>query len=200
MASPLAGLVHCSKCGRLMNMMGRHKGAPYLLCPTKGCSAGTKFEFVEQAVLNQLEDMAKSLEIAVMESRRPDVSFQQEALAKMRAQQVKLEDRRNRLYSLLEDGTYSRELFSERMQVLAQEEAALKESIDAMEGEIRQELSRNQEEQLARIRTVLDQYGASSLSDRKEMLHSIIADILYTKEKKSKPADFSLSIKLKSFI
>ena len=199
-ASPLAGLVHCSKCGRLMNMMGRHKGAPYLLCPTKGCSAGTKFEFVEQAVLNQLEDMAKSLEIALMESRRPDVSFQQGALAKMRAQQVKLEDRRNRLYSLLEDGTYTRELFSERMQVLTQEEAVLKESIDAMEGEIRQELSRNQEEQLARIRTVLDQYGASSLSDRKEMLHSIIADILYTKEKKSKPADFSLSIKLKNFI
>ena len=86
------------------------------------------------------------------------------------------------------------------MQVLAQEEAALKESIDAMEGEIRQELSRNQEEQLARIRTVLDQYGASSLSARKEMLHSIISDILYTKEKKSKPADFSLSIKLKDFI
>ncbi len=199
-ASPLAGLVHCSKCGHLMNMQGKNKGVPYLLCPTKGCCAGVKYEFAEQAVLRQLEALAHDLELEVSQSLPPDVSLLEASLDKMQAQQVRLEERRNRLYSLLEDGTYSRTVFSERMQILAQEEATLKEAIASLEGDIRLELSRNKEKQLAQLRTVLDRYQSSSLPGRKELLRSIVSDIVYTKEKKTKPADFALSIRLKDLI
>ena len=199
-ASPLAGLVHCSKCGHLMNMQGKNKGVPYLLCPTKGCCAGVKYEFAEQAVLRQLEALAHDLELEVSQSLPPDVSLLEASLAKMQAQQVRLEERRSRLYSLLEDGTYSRTVFSERMQILAQEEATLKEAIASLEGDIRLELSRNKEKQLAQLRTVLDRYQSSSLPGRKELLRSIVSDIVYTKEKKTKPADFALSIRLKDLI
>lgn len=199
-ASPLAGLVHCSKCGHLMNMQGKNKGVPYLLCPTKGCCAGVKYEFAEQAVLRQLEALAHDLELEVSQSLPPDVSLLEASLAKMQAQQVRLEERRSRLYSLLEDGTYSRTVFSERMQILAQEEATLKEAITSLEGDIRLELSRNKEKQLAQLRTVLDRYQSSSLPGRKELLRSIVSDIVYTKEKKTRPADFALSIRLKDLI
>lgn len=199
-ASPLAGLVHCSKCGHLMNMQGKNKGVPYLLCPTKGCCAGVKYEFAEQAVLRQLEALAHDLELEVSQSLPPDVSLLEASLDKMQAQQVRLEERRNRLYSLLEDGTYSRTVFSERMQILAQEEATLKEAIASLEGDIRLELSRNKEKQLAQLRTVLDRYQSSSLPGRKELLRSIVSDIVYAKEKKTKPADFALSIRLKDLI
>jgi site-specific DNA recombinase len=199
-ASPLASLVHCSKCGHLMNMQGKSKGVPYLLCPTKGCCAGAKYEFVEQAVLGQLEDLARGLEVEVARQAPPDVSLLESSLAKMQTQQARLEERRSRLYSLLEDGTYSRAVFSERMQVLAQEEATLKEAIAALEGDIRLELSRNKEKQLAQLRTVLEQYRSSTIPARKKLLHSIIRDITYTKEKKTKPADFTISIELKDFI
>lgn len=199
-ASPLAGLVHCSKCGHLMNMQGKNKGVPYLLCPTKGCSAGAKYAFVEQAVLEQLESMAGSLEIEIAQAAPPDTSRLEESLSAMKAQQVKLETRRNKLYTLLEDGTYTRALFSQRMQVLATEESSLLAAISAVENDIRTELSKNKERQLSQLRTVLDRYQASSLSGRKELLHSIVEDIRYTKEKKTKPADFALSILLKDFI
>ena len=199
-ASPLASLVHCSKCGRKMNMQGKNKGVAYLLCATKGCSAGAKFEFVEQAVLRQLEELAAGLEVEVADSTPPDVSALESALEKMRGQLVKLEERRNRLYSLLEDGTYTRALFSERMQILAAEETAIQKAIADAEADIRLELSHNKEAQLNQLRTVLERYGSASLPGRKELLQSIIEDIRYTKEKKTKPADFSLSIELKSFI
>lgn len=199
-ASPLAGLVHCSKCGHLMNMQGKNKGIPYLLCPTKGCCAGAKFEFVEQDVLHHLEEIARQLEVEVSQSSVPDVSNLETARAKMQAHLVKLEDRRNRLYSLLEDGTYTRALFSERMQLLAQEESSLKDTLSALDAEIHLALSCNKEKQLNQLRTVLGSYQSSSLPLRKELLQSIISDIQYTKEKKTKPADFALSIKLKDFI
>lgn len=199
-ANPMASLVHCSKCGRLMNLQGKNKGVPYLLCATKGCSAGAKFEFVEQALLRQLEEIARHLEIEVSQSAPPDVSLLRSSLEKMQTQLVKLEDRRNRLYSLLEDGTYTRAVFSERMQILAQEEAALQEAIASINSDIRLELSRNKEKQLAQLRTVLDRYHASPVATRKELLQSIISDIQYSKEKKTKPADFALSITLHDFI
>lgn len=199
-ASPLAGLVHCSKCGHLMNMQGKNKGVPYLLCPTKGCCAGVKYEYAEQAVLRQLQELANGLEVEITEAAPPDVSHLEEILASMKAQLVKLESRRNKLYSLLEDGTYSRSVFSERMQLLSSEESALLSSISATEEEIHRELSKNKERQLTQLRTVLERYQSSSLSARKELLHSVVEDILYTKEKKTKPADFALSIKLKDFI
>ena len=199
-ASPLAGLVRCAKCGHLMNMQGKNKGVPYLLCPTKGCSAGVNYEFAGQALLRQLEDLARGLEVEVTRSLPPDVSHLEASLAKMQAQQVRLEERRSRLYSLLEDGTYSRTVFSERMQVLAREEDSLKEHISTLEGDIRLELSRNKEKQLAQLRTVLERYHSSSLPARKELLQSIVKEIRYTKEKKTKPADFVLSIQLKDFI
>ena len=199
-ASPLAGMVHCSKCGRLMNMQGKNKGVPYLLCPTKGCSAGAKFSFVEQAVLRQMQDMVKDLELEAARQSPPDVSRLQTALSKMQAHLEKLEERRNRLYGLLEDGTYTRAVFSERMQVLVQEETSLHDTISALESEIRVALSRNQEKQLAQLNTVLEQYQDAPLPGKKALLQSIIADIQYTKEKKTKPADFALSIKLVDFI
>lgn len=199
-ASPLAGMVHCSKCGRLMNMQGKNKGVPYLLCPTKGCSAGAKFAFVEQEVLRDLEDMAHRLEIEIAQEDVPDISNLETARAKMQSHMVKLEDRRNRLYSLLEDGTYSRSVFSERMQVLAQEETSLKDTLAALDDEIHLALSRNKEKQLSQVKAVLSQYQTSDLYGRKSLLQSIISDIQYTKEKKTKPADFALSITLKDFI
>ena len=199
-ASPLAGLVLCSKCGRLMNLQGKNKGVPYLLCATKGCTAGAKFEFVEQAVLQQLAEMARDLEIQIAQETPPDVSLLESNLTKIRAKRVKLEERRNRLYSLLEDGTYSPAVFSERMEVLTREETELQEIINALEGDIILELARNKERQLEQLRTVLAQYETSSLAGRKALLQSIIDKIFYTKEKKTKPADFAISIRLIDFI
>ena len=144
--------------------------------------------------------MAHRLEVEVANDIAPDVSNLENTRSKMQAHMVKLEDRRNRLYSLLEDGTYSRAVFSERMQVLAQEESSLKDMISALDDEIRLALSRNKEKQLDQLRTVLGSYQASPIPIRKELLQSIISDIQYTKEKKTKPADFALSITLKDFI
>ncbi|WP_312943038.1 recombinase family protein [Oscillibacter sp.] len=198
-ASPLASLVFCSNCGRKMNMMGQRKGVAYLLCPTPGCCAGAKFDYVEQAVLRQLVELSHNLEIRVSSQVPPDTSHLEQILTKSKEQLPRIEDRRNRLYSLLEDGTYSRAVFSERMQVLAQEEDQLKASIASLEEEIHITQSRNEEKQLSQLKTVLERYQSASVSGKKELLHSVISQVIYTKKKKTKPADFHLDITLCDF-
>lgn len=198
-ASPLAGLVHCARCGRKMNMQGKNKGVAYLLCPTPGCCAGVKFAFAEEAVYRQLSDMAGAIEVEAASAAPPDVSPLRRAQEKAAEQLRRLDERRNRLYTFLEDGTYSRTVFSQRMQALAAEEDALQASSAALEEDIRKQLSRDKRKQLAALRTVLDHYNGSSLPEKKALLQSVIEDILYTKEKKSKPGDFSLAIVLREF-
>ena len=199
-ASPLAGLVHCARCGHKMNMMNQSKKAPYLLCPTPGCTAGAKFEYVEQAVLARLGELADALEIQIAQAQPPDVTGQQRALEQLRAQAARLESRRTRLYDLLEDGTYTREVFAQRMEVLDSDAARVSDAIASAEAEIRAATSRSQERQLQQLRTVLQLYRGSDVAARKSLLHSVISDILYTKAKKSKPADFAIDIQLKDFL
>lgn len=197
-ASPLAGLVRCSKCGRRMNMQGKNKGISYLLCPTPGCCAGAKFQFVEAAVLEQLREIAGQLEIELQNAAPPDVAPLEDAISKAREQLHKLDERRNRLYSLLEDGTYSRTVFSQRMQLLTQDEERLSAALHDLEADRRSLLSQNKERQLEQLQTVLNHYSSATPAGKKQLLASVISVISYTKEKKSKPADFSISVSLRT--
>lgn len=148
----------------------------------------------------QLEQMAAGLEIQVKDGAAPDTSALDSVHDKLEAQLAKLEDRRNRLYTLLEDGTYSKDLFTERMQVLTSEENRLRGALNDVEEDLRAAKSQNHKKQLEQLQTVLAHYQKSSIPARKALLQSIIADIEYTKEKKTKPADFALSISLIDFI
>lgn len=199
-SSPLAGLVHCAKCGKGMNMQGQSKGVPYLVCHTKGCCAGAKFEFVEQAVLKQLQELADGLEVKIKAGEKPDTGPLESVLSALESQQAKLDARRNRLYVLLEDGTYTKDLFTERREVLESEEATLQAALDDARSELQKLTSRNDELQLAKIRNVLEHYHGADLPARKSMLQSIVSDIRYTKLKKTKPADFTLDLSLIDFL
>ena len=195
-ASPLAGLVRCTKCGRLMNMQGKNKGVAYLLCATPGCSAGAKFALVEQAVLLQLQELARGLEVSIARQDVPDTSGLERDLLQAQDQLMKLDSRRNRLYAFLEDGTYSREVFAQRMEVLSADEAHLQTYITDLQGRIRTEQAKDKRWQLERIKSVLAHYQHASLAGKKDLLRSIVSVIYYTKEKKTKPADFSVDIVL----
>lgn len=199
-SSPLAGLVHCAKCGKGMTMQGQNKGVPYLLCRTKGCCAGAKYEFIEKAVLQQLQGIADGLEVKIKAGEKPDTAPMEALLEKLESQQTKLETRRSRLYTLLEDGTYTKDLFVERMGVLEREENALRDALEDIRSDLERAVSKSDERQLAQIRTVLEHYQNETLPVKKALLQSVISDIKYTKMKKTKPADFALSISLVDFL
>jgi len=48
-----------------------------------------------------------------------------------------------------------------------------------------------------KIRTVLDAYRSSDAPTQNALLHSVISNVQYYKEKKSKPLDFKLIFNLK---
>lgn len=198
--SPLAGLVKCSVCGRNMQRMEMHKGVPYLLCNTTGCCAGAKFEFVEQRVLQHLMQVLS--ELTVDKPSQPTgqrTNAIQADLAVIKKEQSNAQAQKNKLYEFLETGVYDLDTFQERMEAVKNKIA----SLEAKEKAALRALSDAQNADPAalagKIQALLDAYDTSDGSTKNAMLKGIINVVWYTKDKKTKPRDFSLEFDLKAF-
>ena len=148
-------------------------------------------------MLLQLQELVRGLEISLSQQAPPDTAALDKELAQTREQLGRLDSRRDRLYTFLEDGTYTREIFAQRMAVLSEDEERLRGRIEELEGKVRTELGRDKRKQLERLKEVLANYQEASLAGKKDLLQSIVAVIYYTKKKKTKPADFSIEVVLR---
>lgn len=194
--SPLAGLVKCVNCGGNMQRMVMKQQA-YLLCVKKGCCASAKFELVERRVLDHLEDT-----LAQIRLEHPihcqDLSPLEDALAAISKELQAAGRQKTRLHELLELGEYDLTTYRERM-------AAVKAKIEDLErrqaeSQLRLDQARSYDPsiQAANIQAVLDAYQTSDPAHRNALLHTVIEQIFYHKEKKTKPAEFELDFILKT--
>ena len=173
-------------------------GGPYLLCVKPGCCAGTKYELVEDRLLQHLREILDELTSA--KSTLPKTSHEadyKEMLATVRREQKAAEGQKSRLYELLELGEYDLPTFRERMPVVKEKLARL----EAKEKEILSAMDRDRQidpqAQARKIAAVLDAYDSADIPQRNALLHSVIDHAEYTKAKKTKPTDFTLQTFLK---
>ena len=193
--SPLAGLVKCSSCGGNMPRMVMER-EPYLLCTRPGCCAGTRLEVVEARVLDYLEDTLAKLSLGQAETVHRDDAVLDTALASVRKELAQAEKQKIRLYELLELGEYDIPTFRERMAAVREKIAAL-EKREAETARALEDTALTDPAALAeKIRAVLESYSTADAAGRNALLKSVIQVIYYTKEKKTKPADFVLDIHL----
>ena len=196
--SPLAGLVKCSNCGQNMQRMVM-KREPYLLCMKAGCCASAKFTFVEDRVLEYLQDALAQLTLP-----RPELpSGHKNELLQVKLEMLKkelsaAERQKSRLYELLELGEYDIPTFRERMVVVREKIALLERQQSELAGEIEGAHVEDPTVLAERIRGVLDAYEAADAAGRNALLKSVISDVWYTKAKKTKPLDFLLDVHLRA--
>ena len=194
--SSLAGLVKCANCGGNMQRLVMKKQA-YLLCTRTGCCASAKFELVEDRVISHLEDVLSEIDLE-KPSREQDLTPLQNTLEAVTWELNAAIKQKTRLHELLELGEYDLPTYRERM-------AAVKEKLEGLERRqkdaqlrLEQAAAYSPSLQAARIRAVLDAYSTSDAAHRNALLHTVIEQVIYHKEKKTKPADFELDFILKS--
>ena len=198
--SSLAGIVRCEKCGGRMQRLPYKKLPPYLSCFRKGCSAMTRLDLVERAVLDCLADSLDELNMdaALGGKRSANLEIQRKRLGAIQNEMTAAEKKKARLYDFLEDGTYSKTEFRERMDAVKR----LIENLERQEQEARSaiETAENRDPgKLARmLQTVLDGYWEADVAERNALLKSVIEVAWYQKDHKTKPTDFMLRVILKS--
>lgn len=202
--NPLAGIIHCSKCGHSMERRVFQHGRDMLLCPNKDCDCmSSVLEDVESAVLSSLRVWlaAYKVKIASEHNSATDFSLQRSdrSVKQLQLSMNTLKKQMNSLYDLLEQGIYTTETFLARSQVITEKLSELdRELSDAKaRGEQQERLRRSRFEIIPRIEHVLNTYP--TLSDPKEkndMLKEVLDKAVYSKTQGGRwtPSDMELLV------
>lgn len=193
--SPLVGLVRCAKCGQNMQRMTM-KARPYLVCSKPGCCCAAQFPLVEARIISSLEEQLEQLELTAGADTTADTSTQELAVETVQKELAAAQRQKNRLHELLELGEYDLPTFRERMDVVRQKIAKLEKEAAEAQRTLERARQSNPQKQAARIREVLSAYGTADVPEKNSLLKSVVEVAWYRKEKKTKPTDFALEVRL----
>ena len=201
-ATALAGLVKCAKCGKTMVYRPYTSQPPHLRCNTPGCTTrSTQYKLVEQRVVESLEQWLSAYKVqwGKRKKEEPDqaLEFKRAALSALERELNELELQKSRLFDLLERGIYSEEVFLERSQNLAQRIQNTQEAID----KAKSELAEDEKRQKARHNViplvenvVKSYYRTDDPVKRNALLKSVLHHVTYQKEKPQRGDDFTLEL------
>lgn len=201
-----AGLLRCKKCGKILisNTRSSRSGV-YLYCKTPGCDTkGIAMWKVEKALLENLADTLKNINVKDTDgsesSKDKIVKVLQKKLNGLLQEQEKDVVRRENLYDLLEDGTYDKDTFVDRMQVVQERTKEREYQIEELRGNIENAVE-DQERRInlvPAVHSALDSYEkAPTAQIKNDILKGIIEAIYYERsDEYSGPLDFTIHVYL----
>lgn len=189
-----AGIFRCSKCGRNMQTMAHCKGGPHLYCMTTGCCAMAKESYVEEALLDALEKRLNDLKVHPSNDHAEAIDATRRTIATLETELSKNASKKSRLYTFLEDGTYDRATFMERMELAEKEGQNLQSRLAAARAQLEVIQNANAKALQSAIETTLSLWPESGPAARNALLKTVLDVSEYTKEKKTKPRDFFLTL------
>lgn len=204
--NPLAGVLYCSVCGRSLVQLpqGSH-GAPMVMCPTAKCpTVGSLRSVAEAALLDAMRAWLKNYTIdadtraaTVDAETAASVKTLEKALARAKKTWEELQRQKSKLFDLLEQGVYSKEIFLERQQILAGRIA----EIEKQEKALHTHLASLREAELARkslaprIQNVLDIYeSVDSPAEKNALLKTVLDHAVYVKTKGGRYVESDLKL------
>lgn len=186
--NPLAGLVRCGECGRIMQRTARRsQGYEYLTCVNPSCSVhrSVRLDKVEPLVLKELKTAFEGfnyfLDVPPVEDHGEELEMLQNELT---AKQSQFE----RACEMLEQGIYSIERFKTRSTAIQKEIETISARIEDLENTPQDD--QRAQKAIPILEKVLDQYDTLNRTAKNDLLRAIIKKITIT------PADDGFSLDL----
>lgn len=197
-SNPLAGLVRCGNCGRLMmrHPSGRRIKEDFLMCQTPGCMPTHPLEEVESAVLENIRAQLSDLDARIVAAAPPDVSSYDRSISAAEEELRKISSQNAKIHELLEQGVYDIDTFLDRRAALNDRAESLKRFVEEESSRRRLVLDSDPAVASSRIHSVLDVYEASDAAHKNELLRSIIDSIIYSKSSRGRSSPFTVLVKL----
>lgn len=205
--NPLAGLVRCGFCSAAMIKRPYTHQVPHIRCSNVNCkNKSTRFEYVESAVLHQLEKWLEAYEVDMQQiesevavSSELPTSLPDTIVQDLEKQLADLEKQKNNLHDLLERGVYDVDTYLERNQNITRRISETRVALQAVQEEIsklaQQETAR--QNLLPKIKHILEAYHQTEDAEMKnDLLKQVIKKVTYTKEKDQRGDNYQLEIEI----
>ena len=194
--NPLSGILFCGFCGKSIIRNRTTKQGDLLVCLTKSCcNVGSYSYIVEEKLLDilkkwidetEIKKMEKTLDMKIQE-KQTIIENDQKALDTLNAQL-------SRVYDLMEQGVYDKNVFLERTRNLNQRIEDVNNHIADMSNEMEQgiEALENQRALIPTVRKLVEEYNELSITEKNRRLKQILERVEYTKTEKGKRSEFKL--------
>lgn len=193
--NPFATILKCGVCGRVMRRCANGKNSHVYRCITHGCNnRRIVCHTIEDAVLNKLKEELKGFNYLLdnyedeLKSKRQE---RDEEIERINKEIEKQYNAINVACEMLENGVYSKELFTSRTNIIEGKLKALKGQIDALNAmEIKDDERANKAVPI--LLKIIDKYNTLNAKEKNNLLKKIIKRIDYTRLED----DFTLNMEL----
>ena len=189
LSNPLAGLIKCSECNRIMVKRPCPQGN-FLYCSTTGCkNIGSYLNRVEEHILQALSNTLSDYEYYVDNYEQETIKEKRNVdndLKRIEKEIEKLNKQFEKCCTFLEQDVYTIEVFKDRTSKIKDKIRILEENKKVLEKEFGSDKVIKIKKLIPKLENVLKNYNTLSIEGKNELLKSIIKEITYTKKKKSK--------------
>lgn len=197
-----ASLLRCKYCGQSMYLHTERKNGVPVKKPRYVCRNSTtcacvssNSDIVDEAIVKSLKNILKNMEVEVNSNNDVVINSHQKVINSLESELKKLEVKQEELYTFLEDGIYTKDIFLERNKKLAIERERITKALDNAKETIPTiEETKNK---YFSLHQALDMINDDKIDNKAKnnFLKEVIDKIYYSKE--SKGEDVKLEIFLR---
>jgi DNA invertase Pin-like site-specific DNA recombinase len=201
--NPFAGLIVCGKCGYRMTLKQdlRNINVPRyrLCCDSEHCDNCTaRIGIVEERVLQAIEMYIQNLSVSVMPKERKSKAKSLENTIRIAQGTFRqLEEQKLKQFDLLEQGIYDKDTFLERSKNISVKILETTTIINTAKKELEEEQKINtlRKEVIPMTHNILNLYRSTSdVVKKNQLMKQVLEKVVFTKEKKTKPDEFTIDI------
>lgn len=192
MQNSLSGIIYCGKCGRMMTRLAKNGKTPYdtMKCPNTKCdTVSSPLYLVEEVLIHSLSKWLNEYKLK-WEQEKLDQPYEnaiankEASISQLKSSAAKLQEQNERVYTLLEQGVYTTDIFLQRNRKLLSEIEILESNIRCQEEELvtLQNQAAYNDTFLPKVQHILDTYyEIDSAAVRNEALKDVLEKAVYTK-------------------
>ncbi len=201
--NPLAGLVYCANCGKIMTRQKLRDLPPRLICNTTACNRSIVCEKVEKRVLHILNATLEEVKSKSNDAKKINaehIASIKIAINDIQKQLTTLQLQSDKLYDLLEQGVYDIKTFTTRSGVLSKKTAELEKQLEKYKAQ----LSVIDNEPLRReviplAWHLIENYATMPAAEKNFIFKKLINRITYKRDK-SWNSDFQITVSFNNWL
>lgn len=188
--NPLAGLIRCAKCKRIMFRVSKTT----LSCTNIKCdNVSSNINIVEKKLLEGLKTWLEGYESEIENIHLPSsshsdiIKMKKNELKRIEKQLSNCEEKLEKIYDFLEKGIYSVDIFTKRKNKILEEQQELTTKVQTLSAEAEQleKLEKTKIELIPKIKNVLNIYNnCINAKQKNELLKTVIDKVEYLKTEK----------------
>lgn len=187
----LAGIIICGKCGKPMQRRPYYDGRPAtMICRNSKCdNISCDYEILETQVIESVKVWLHDclLEKKKVTKKYNNADFLDKSIEKTKNEIGKLEKKQAKLCDLLEDGTYTKELFLSRSNYITDELFKQKSELETYEKTLADELlkCKTQRELIPKVNKLIEVFDTGIAPKEKNiLLKEVLSKVEYTKHQR----------------